>query len=175
MKPGNDKGRKESATLRRIESLRLRQQGKSYPVISRELGISVTQAFRDVKRALDYRVKLGSEQLETERHLQEERLDIALGAIWKNVKTGKAHAVNEMLAIEKRRAALLGLDAPVKVAPTTPDGRALQVDRMTDDERLQRLAELFIAARNSTNGRGQGEGSSIAPESAEVGHAGGGC
>ncbi len=122
--PGNDKGRSEKAAIRRLESLRLRQQGKSYPAIGRELGISTTQSFRDVKKALGYRIKLGVEQLEIERKLQEDRLDFALLAMWEGIKSGDTDTINRLVQIEKRRAELLGLDKPIKIAPVTPDGKS---------------------------------------------------
>ncbi len=124
MIPGNNKGRSEAAAIRRLESLRLRQQGKSYPAIGRDLSISTTQAYKDVKRALAYRIKLGVDQLEVERKLQEDRLDFAILAMWEGIKSGNTDTINRLVQIEKRRAELLGLDKPIKIAPVTPDGKS---------------------------------------------------
>lgn len=45
-----------------------------------------------------------------------------------------------------RRCKLLGLDAPVKVAPTDPSGQREYVG-LPDDERINRIVELLDAAR----------------------------
>lgn len=85
---------------------------------------------------------------------------------------------DRVLAIVKRRHALLGVDAPLKVAPVTPEGKALNADRMTDDERLKFIAEFFIAAGVATgnNAPGNGASESHASDDAgpETGNAGGG-
>jgi hypothetical protein len=50
------------------------------------------------------------------------RLDTAEAAIWGDVAGGSFGAIDRLLSIQERRAKLLGLDAPTKVAPTSPDG-----------------------------------------------------
>lgn len=56
-----------------------------------------------------------------------------------------------ILKAMKRRADLLGLDAPSKIAPTTPDGND-EYTGLTDTERLERLAALFDTARARADG-----------------------
>ncbi len=142
MKKGNQKGRSEKAAIRRLESLRLRQQGMSYPAIGKQLSISTTQAFRDVKSALAYRIKIDVDKIEIERQLQEDRLDLALNAIWGRIKSGNLSATSELVRIEKRRAELLGLDKPIKIAPTNPEGDK-EYSGMTEDELRRRLIALL--------------------------------
>ena len=48
-----------------------------------------------------------------------------------------------LLKCMKRRADLLGLDAPTKIAPTTPDGND-EYTGLTDTERLERLAAVDL-------------------------------
>jgi hypothetical protein len=56
------------------------------------------------------------------RKLECERLDRLLLAVWSRALSGDLDALDRALALMKRRAALLGLDAPRKIAPTEPDG-----------------------------------------------------
>jgi hypothetical protein len=50
------------------------------------------------------------------------RLDHAMIAIMPKIESGDVASIETMIRLEARRARLLGLDAPAKVAPTTPDG-----------------------------------------------------
>jgi transcriptional regulator with XRE-family HTH domain len=54
-----------------------------------------------------------------------------------------------------RRAKLLGLDAPTKIAPTDPTGEK-PYDNVSDDERIARLATLLDAARTRRDGQPAG-------------------
>lgn len=45
-----------------------------------------------------------------------------LQSLWKITTTGQLAAVDRVLSVARRRAELEGLDAPQKIAPTTPDG-----------------------------------------------------
>jgi len=121
-------GEKEKAAARRIDALNMRKAGASYRAIGRKLNISEAQAFRDVKTCLeDLAVEQEQSALEL-RQMELERLDAMLLANWsraignENVPAD-LKAQDRILRIMERRAKLLGLDAPTKIAPTTPDGK----------------------------------------------------
>jgi hypothetical protein len=58
------------------------------------------------------------------RQLELARLDRWLLQLNGPIMAGSLEAMDRGLKIMTRRAQLLGLDAPAKVAPTTPDGTA---------------------------------------------------
>jgi hypothetical protein len=104
--------------------LSLRRAGRSYAEISAATSIPKTTVYRLVHAALeDYRCRT---QTDVDEHiaLQIARLDSALAAITPKIEAGSLEACDRMLKIESRRAALLGLDAPTRLAPTSPDGKA---------------------------------------------------
>jgi len=51
-------------------------------------------------------------------------LDGMLAGIWQGARKGNVSHIDRVLKIEERRAKLLGLDAPTKVAETDPEGNA---------------------------------------------------
>lgn len=78
---------------------------------------------RLVQEALqEFRCKTESD-VQEHVSLQMARMDAALAAVTAKVDQGHLGAIDRMLKIEERRARLLGLDMPNKIAPTTPDGR----------------------------------------------------
>jgi hypothetical protein len=104
--------------------LSLRRTGFSYAEIANKTGIPKTTVYRLVHAALDdFRCRTQTDVDELVA-LQVSRLDAALTAITPKIEAGSLEACDRMLKIESRRAALLGLDAPSKLAPTTPDGKA---------------------------------------------------
>lgn len=56
------------------------------------------------------------------RLLELERLDALTYALWPEAMQRNLGAIDRLLRVMERRDTLLGLDAPTKVAPTTPDG-----------------------------------------------------
>lgn len=62
-----------------------------------------------------------------------------LESLWKRARSGQLAAIDRVLTIMQRRAALLGLDKPFKHAETTPDGEALPVQGPQ-----QGLADEFV-------------------------------
>jgi hypothetical protein len=121
-------GDKEKAAARRIDALNMRKAGASYRAIGRKLGVSEAQAFRDVQTCL---AELAAEQKQSAEELRQmelERLDAMLLANWSRAMGSEKvpadlKAQDRILRIMERRAKLLGLDAPTKIAPTTPDGK----------------------------------------------------
>ena len=105
---------------RREAALKLRNSGKSYRAIGRELGILATQAFEDVKRALR---ESHTAEADDCKRLELERLDKIQEGLWPRVVGLNADgtprdggvddfAVDRVLKVMDRRAKLLGIDAP---------------------------------------------------------------
>ena len=114
---------KEQIAIRKLKSFDLRLDGKSYRKIGEEQNISEAQAHRDVTEILRSTMADHKEEIEEQRQIEIERLDDYLNSLeWKK-NYGDYKAVELSLKIQDRRAKLLGLDAPAKVAPTTPDGK----------------------------------------------------
>jgi hypothetical protein len=100
-----------------------RRGGQSYTQIARLTGASKTMCHRLVQEALaEFRCKTESD-VQEHISLQMARMDAAIAAVTAKVDQGHLGAIDRMLKIEERRARLLGLDMPAKIAPTTPDGK----------------------------------------------------
>ncbi len=94
-------------------ALRLRNLGASYDQIADELGYAGRSgAWKAVKAALDRAV---IEPAMEQRVIQSERLDLMVMRCLGAVLNGDLEQVRNVLAIEKRRADLWGLDAPKNV------------------------------------------------------------
>jgi hypothetical protein len=121
--PKTDKGLLR-AEQQRLQALQLRQAGATYTQIGQELGCTRQHAFYLVSTALA-RIKSRTEETaEQMLALDLGRLDAMLLGIYRTALSGNLFAIDRVLKILERRARLAGLDAPSKVAPTTPDGQA---------------------------------------------------
>lgn len=135
-------------------ALDLRATGASYDGIGRGMGISKTRAYQLVMAGLadlDEESRAAAAGL---RALELVRLDSIVSAHWPE-RANPRHADVILKTIE-RRAKLLGLEAPQKIAQTTPDGDALppalDLSKLTDAElaemrRLYEKAGATAAAR----------------------------
>lgn len=142
------------------EAARLRSRGRSYPQIAAELGISKQSAQRAVARVLAETVAEAAAEV---RQLELDRLDFilqqAIGVLEREhlvVSHGEVvrvnrkpliddapvlQAIDRILAIQTRRAKLLGLDAPKQVEVITVDTIDAEIRRLE-----QELAEQDRAA-----------------------------
>jgi hypothetical protein len=68
-----------------------------------------------------------------------------LNALWKDATNGKLEAIDRALKISDRRARLLGLDKPIKVAATDTAGDDLP--GLSVDEAVDKLTGIFERAR----------------------------
>lgn len=110
------------ARERAIAALELRRTGMTFEDIAAQLGYSSRSgAYNAVNRYLQ---RIEYEGVDELRKIEGERLDRAMLAIWPQVLNGDLGATNALVRIQERRAKLFGLDAPQKIAPTTPDGNA---------------------------------------------------
>jgi hypothetical protein len=101
------------ANQKQRQALELRRAGVTYEVIARQLGYADrTGAYRAVRTALAQNIK---EPADDVRALELERLDALLRGVWVPATQGNVQALDRVLKIMDRRAALLGLDEPVKI------------------------------------------------------------
>lgn len=108
------------------QALAMRKSGASYEEISRSLtkklgySISTPTAWRRVQSALKAIVKLSAKDAEKVKVLELARYDFYLRNLDPGIRMGDPRAINTALGISKRRAELLGLDAPEVVKIDIP-------------------------------------------------------
>lgn len=135
------------AVERRLLVLEARKAGYSYQQIADQLGISKGTVCKDLTRVLaEYHART-AEEVERLRALETERLDHMLRGIWPRATSGHLGAIERALKIMERRAKLLGLDGPIKIAPTDPGGTEPYEPPTDDDEIARRIAALLDRAR----------------------------
>ena len=103
-------------------AISLRREGQSFAQIGQALGITKQSAHNLVKTALDRLADETREVTAQWRALEADRLDCLQVAAWDKAIEGDLPAVDRVLKIMERRAKLLALDQPIKVAQTTTDG-----------------------------------------------------
>ncbi len=129
---------------RRRRALELRVAGATYEEIAEALGyVSRGTAWKAVWRAYREGLRDPAEHL---RELETERLDRLQKAWWTKALGGDVSAFRYLLRLMERRAKLLGLDAPTKIAPTDPSGER-EYAELTDSERLERIEAILDRAR----------------------------
>lgn len=135
--------RRIEAQERRAKAVQLRRMGWSYGRIANQLGITKSSAHKAVTKAMTEVQQLLDTDAETARAMELERLDELQSYLWLPASKANAQAVEKILKIMERRAKLMGLDAPSKVAPTNPNGDEPYDRPMTDAELDARIAELL--------------------------------
>jgi hypothetical protein len=99
---------------RERDALELRKAGRSFDEIAGALGYAERGgASKAVSRALAATIQEPADEL---RRLEAARLDALWGALYPLAIDGQLGAVDRCLAIQSRRAKLLGLDAPPRHA-----------------------------------------------------------
>lgn len=131
--------------IKQTQALQLRAHGHSFRGIAKALGCSLGTAHTLIKDAFAAERKGISEAKADLVEMEILRCDTYLQAIAKQVQMGNVRAVDTALKVAERRARLLGLDAPTKIAPTDPNGNALpsqpDLSRLNTEE-LKSLAAL---------------------------------
>jgi len=144
-KPGRV-GRREKVQ----QALNLRAAGGSYSAIAETMGLKGKQArvrayelVMEGLADLEARVK---ESAARTRAIELLRCDTLMLKLWPSASNPRV--TDSILRVMERRAKLLGLDAPQKVAQTTPDGEALppalDLSKLTD-EQLAGLDAIYAA------------------------------
>lgn len=123
---GRKRSEKGAILERQIQALELRKAGWAFHEIGVRLGISTTQAFRDVSTQLKQLAALALDNANELRQLELERLDMLIQGLEPMARVGNPGAVNSYLRVMERRAKLLGLDAPVRQEHTGADGGAIK-------------------------------------------------
>ena len=108
--------------INRREAVSLRLTGMTFDAIGAQLGCSAPHAYRLVIAEMESMAAESHEKTAALRELEAARLDAVQEAIWQQVKKGDLDAVDRLVRVSARRSALLGLDRPTKIAPTSPDG-----------------------------------------------------
>jgi hypothetical protein len=116
----------EEELERENDALKLRRQGKTYDAIAAELGYAnATGARRLVRRAIGRAVQDNVDDL---RRLENDRLDQMQAGIYPLAVGGIPEAIDRVLKIQARRAALNGLDMPAQIEHTGPNGGSLVIE-----------------------------------------------
>ena len=123
-----NKGGRERGMERRLQAYALRVQGKTFLQIGQALGVSESQAHRDVIDRLRQLATLEQAAAEELRALEVDRLDRLLDKLHDGIEAGDQRSIDSALKIATRRAALLGLDAPEKREVTGANGGPVLVE-----------------------------------------------
>lgn len=107
------KSRGNEINHRQLRALELRLTGMPYEDIADTLGYAGRAAAYSAVRAVIARRE--HEAVEEMRQIEGDRLDTMAATLWPLVKTGDLQAVDRMLKIMQRRAALFGLDLAGRV------------------------------------------------------------
>jgi hypothetical protein len=105
-----------------LQALELRRLGFGYREIAAHLEIGRTRAHQLVAAAMEDAKAQVAESVDVIKAEEISRLDGMLRGLWPNARKGGLGAVDRVLKIMERRAKLLGLDAPVRIAATNKDG-----------------------------------------------------
>lgn len=129
-------------------AMELRRAGASFAEIGRHLQVSKQHAHRIVLAGLDELRAMREESAEEVRTIELQRIDAITMAHWPSRKTYKSGII--LLKAMERRSRLLGLDAPQKIARTTPDGLptekpAIDPTKLSDAD-LAELEALYLKA-----------------------------
>jgi hypothetical protein len=141
-------------TPRETDALNLRAAGATYRQVQKALGFASTSGAYDcVQRAL---LKLKTEASDLARMLEAVRLDQVIRALWPSIVgtvvdgvhvdppfNEMATAINRFVQVSKRRADMLGLDAPVRIDFET-EVREWAREEGLDEEQAVRDAERHL-------------------------------
>ena len=128
---------------RRADAYALHLMGTHYRAIAVTIGVSHTQAIRDVRAAIAASLAKGKQAVEAARRRQLDRLREIIFYQWERLTQGDAVAARTILRCLEREAKLLGLDAPAKVN-IEASIRAMAVAEGFDPDECMRTAEQII-------------------------------
>jgi len=150
--------RKALAADRRAKAIEMRKLGFTFEEIGKQLGMSAPAVHKTVKKAMEALLEKQHADAEMLRAIDLANLDrIQIPALQGAVK-GNHLLMDRVIKIQERRAKLLGLDAPDKVAPTSPDGKEAwqptDPRKMSPEERRARIRELQQELGHDGDGQG---------------------
>lgn len=138
--------RRTAAAERAKQAVSLRIAGATFAQIGERLGVSTQAAHKMVVKHLEETRRLTAESAEQLRDMELKRLDAMQAALWPDAMRGDEQKVDRVVRIMARRAKLLGLDAPDKIAPTDPTGKH-EWSGKSDSELIAEFQSLVDAAR----------------------------
>ena len=110
------------ARERRTKAVALRKMGWSYGRISVQLGMTKSSVHKAVTKALTDAQEHLNGEADILRTQELDRLDDLQSFFWADASKGNPKANAQILKVMERRAKLLGLDAPTKIAQTDGKG-----------------------------------------------------
>lgn len=131
---GEQVDRRLTATARQARCLELRRRGLSYREIARRCEYrGPSGAHKAVTSALSKTLRECSEDV---RQLELERLDAMLAGLWDKATRGDVRSVSAVLRVMDRRAKLLGLDQPTRLAVTEAEDQTIVLTWADDAENV---------------------------------------
>jgi len=130
---------------RQAEACRLRIKGLHYAEIAERMGTSTSVAWGYVNKRLQALNALADKEAMHLRRIESERLVMAMKAIADSVEAGQVESIREWRLLSESMRKLWGLDAPLKLAPTSPDGES-EYTGLSDAEVERELAAAIAAA-----------------------------
>lgn len=131
------------AAQRRRQCVELRLAGATFDVIAERTGLSKSTVHKHITKALADITAETRGPAESVKAMELARLDRLLVGVWGNAAKGDVLHVDRVLKIMERRAKLLGLDAPTKLAhggdPDAPPIKTESAQTMSDAD-LERIA-----------------------------------
>lgn len=141
--PAEPPTRKPDPKVREAHAIQLRLAGASYSQIATQLGYKgPSGAYHAVMRGLAHFAVEPATKL---RDMEAARLDALMMAHWQRAVNGDIDATRVVLDIMKRRAALLGLDAPQRIDISTYVRQVAQ-EHGIDPDQAVKDAEAIVAA-----------------------------
>lgn len=112
-------------TDRRNQVMAYRISGLSMSAIAERVGMSKSTVKKHIDESLQALAEQDADNGARYRALTSMRYDRLLAAVWDMATRGSLNHVREARAILEAHAKLLGLNAPVKVAATDPEGKPM--------------------------------------------------
>jgi hypothetical protein len=123
---------------RDLRAVQLRSGGASYEQIAEALNYKQrSAAYKAVVRGIRREFEQYTESVEMTRSISVQRLDKMLFSIWPDARAGDPAAIDRVLRLEQRRAALLGLDAP-----RTFEAK-IRIDLMSWNEAIRDILDIY--------------------------------
>jgi hypothetical protein len=131
---------------RQLLALDLRKQGMTYRQIATRLECNHVTIYNDIHRELKRLADESQDSTAEMRQLDLERIDMAIAGLMPFVRSGSANHTMALMKSIDERAKLLGLYAPEKQEMVIDD-------RLSDDERANRIAAILERSRARRDGR----------------------
>lgn len=145
--PTRLRAKTSGANVKALESreraLELRLRGLTFDRIGADMKISRQAAHQLVVRAMKDAREQVDQAADDLRAVEVSRLDALLAGLWPKALKGDPGSIDRVLKIAERRAKLLGLDAPQRVAHGgDPDAPPMALVGMSADEFRALAADL---------------------------------